>query len=345
MLSPLSEELIQDLRSALALLPWLQPADQQLALEQLALFDAAYPVFSRYLSRSLCEDLAALLPRITFHTPHPPALSVVVPVYRANPLLLRQALLSLKGQIGVQIRCLISVDGRDEDRLLVEQLLQDIGTEADDRWAVEVIVDSQNRGVAICRNRALARVTTDFFTCLDADDLFHPLRCLHAVMRLAGHGVRRVNTGYARVSLQQNKAVLVNGKIAQIGHNSFVAQTSLLRDYGYLADLPRHEDTEYVQRLLHYQEPMVDLPFVGHYLHTEPSMDYQSLSTDGRREAYAVADHPYLCGTIDSAITPERAAWNRRFAELYQATPRQMLAEAFPAQPPMLSTDAQPFRF
>lgn len=315
-------------------LPWLTLQEREQIARTLDCFDGEYSCFVNYLTLPLYDSLADLLSRSIVSTPRPPDVSVIVPVYQADPVLLERALRSLQAQVGVRLHCLISIDGRSEDRDLVVSLLDRLG-EWPNQSVAEVIFSPENRGVAICRNRALRRVRTQFFTSLDADDLFHPLRCLHAILILASHQVRRVNTGYARVSLNQKKLILVNGKLSLIGHNSFLAEASLLADYGYLADLPRHEDTEYFQRLLFYKEPMIDLFPVGHYLHAEARPDYVSLSTDGRREVHEVLGHPYLCGTVIAGLTSEREQWNRQFQELYSSNAREALPSLFPPEPPV----------
>ncbi|GDX77118.1 hypothetical protein LBMAG41_21960 [Cyanobium sp.] len=79
----------------------------------------------------------------------------------------------------------------------------------------------RNRGVGLCRNRAFQEVTAPFFSCLDADDIFHPLRCLHALLALQSSGVDRLNTGWSRVSLDENKIVLINDRLHCTGQSSF----------------------------------------------------------------------------------------------------------------------------
>jgi glycosyltransferase involved in cell wall biosynthesis len=95
--------------------------------------------------------------------------------------------------VGVAIDCLISVDGRVEDRQLVEEVVAELEAAGDDsHWRVSVFLLERNRGVGLCRNRAFQEVTAPFFSCLDADDIFHPLRCLHALLALQSSGVDRL---------------------------------------------------------------------------------------------------------------------------------------------------------
>lgn len=80
---------------------------------------------------------------------------------------------------------MISVDGRVEDRQLVEEVVAELEAAGEDsHWRVSVFLLERNRGVGLCRNRAFQEVTAPFFSCLDADDIFHPLRCLHALLAL-----------------------------------------------------------------------------------------------------------------------------------------------------------------
>jgi len=328
-------ERIGALLEGLKAIPWLDDEETGQIGESLLEFDSQYWSFLRILSLPLYSELTGLLRSgsVLPHLQERPRISVVVPVYRANRDLLLAALGSLRMQVGVGIDCLISVDGREEDRQLVQEVLAQLGAAEDSpHWRVSVFKLEHNRGVGMCRNRALREVNTPFFTCLDADDIFHPLRCLHAFLVLQLSAVARVNTGWSRVSIREAKILMINGQISTHGHNSFMARTEILRKYGYLSDLRVHEDTEYMQRLRHFHVPMLDSPVVSHYLNSEARSDYQSLSTSLRKEVLAIEGHPYLCGTVVCSIDEHCLEIERQHSSLYDALLFKALLETFPSE-------------
>lgn len=288
---------------ALQRLPWLGSVAQDEHLEKLLGFDSEYWTLTRYLSLPLYDELVNLVQQDLMHSNQQPEVAVVIPVHQPNPELLRRALQSLRWQVGVSIHCLISVDGLQADLDLVNGLLDEFGR-SQAGWRVEVLFSPENRGVALARNKAFERITCDVFTCCDCDDLFHPLRCLHGLYLMSLHGVRRINTSYSRVSIRQRKIFLYGHSLAMCGHNSFFAKRELFADYGYMADLRKHEDTELMQRLSFFGEPMYNSAVVGHYLNMEADAAYESLSTDLHLMRCSIVDHPYLCGSIWYELTP-----------------------------------------
>jgi cellulose synthase/poly-beta-1,6-N-acetylglucosamine synthase-like glycosyltransferase len=164
---------------ALRPIPWMDVAELERISLQLLDFDANHWPFLRGLSFPLYVELTALLAsgEALPHLKSRPRIAVVMPVYAPRRDLLKTALDSLRGQVGVAIDCLISVDGRVEDRELVEEVVAELEAAGDDsHWRVSVFLLERNRGVGLCRNRAFQEDTAPFFTCLDADDIFHPLR-------------------------------------------------------------------------------------------------------------------------------------------------------------------------
>jgi hypothetical protein len=314
--------------------PWISTEDQVGILAKLLDFDSSFWTFSHYLSLPLYKETLLLLNSglAASWLPERPRLAVVLPVYCADRDLLQMALQSLQNQLGVQLDVWISIDGRDQDRELVADVLSQLEAEAGATAIVslQVLHGSSNVGVGRCRNRALQNITAPWFTCLDADDIFHPLRCLHALLLLRQLGVERLNTGWSRVSLRQRKIILINGLMASHGHNSFVACTSLLQRYGYLADLRVHEDTEYQQRLQFFQVPMQATSAVGHYLNSEVTPNYQSLSTPLRKNVHAIDDHPYLCGSVIAEADDERLRINQQYQQHYRQLFASALLAAFP---------------
>lgn len=325
-------ERLDAMAAALRTLPWIDPEEQGVIARILLDFDAEYWTFVRYLSLPLYEELQGLLSNSSMEGwRQRPALAVVIPVHRPSEHLLRSALRSLRQQVGVAIECLISVDGRQEDLDLVHRLLTEQGGE-EEHWKASVFFSEVNRGVGKCRNRALREITSRWFTLLDDDDVFHPLRCLHGWLLMHLHGVPLVSTSWSRVSMSQKKIVLINNSLVNCGVNSFIAATDLLGTYGYMADLRYFEDTEYMQRLQFFQVPMMSSAKVGHYLHTEPNPEYLSLASRWRQEVHPIEGHPYLCGSVIGGIDEECAGYERDYQRRYREALAEGLARAFPCQ-------------
>jgi glycosyltransferase involved in cell wall biosynthesis len=324
-------ERIEAIVASLAALPWIGEEERGLIARVLLDFDAEYWTFTRYLSLPLYEELRQLLGGVEAAAclQKRPRMAVVMPVHRASEALLRPALQSLRNQVGVAIECLISVDGEQADLALVQALLADFGE--DERWRASVFFGEVNRGVGMCRNRALREITSPFFTLLDDDDLFHPLRCLHGWLLLALQGVPLLSTSWSRVSMSQRKIVIINNSLVHCGLNSFIAATDLLSTYGYMADLRFFEDSEYMQRLQYFGVPRVSTAVVGHYLHTEPRADYVSLASHWRQEVHPIEGHPYLCGSVVAAINEECLGYEQEYRRLYGEALAEGLRRYFPA--------------
>jgi len=324
-------ERLDAMAAALVALPWMGSEESGAIAGVLLDFDAEYWTFTNYLSLPLYQELQSLLTQagVVGCSPERPTLAVVMPVHKAKEPLLRSALRSLKQQVGVAIECLISVDGHQADLELVQRLLGELGEDGE-HWKASVFFCEQNRGVGMCRNRALREITSPSFTLLDADDLFHPLRCLHGWLLMRLHAVPLVSTSWSRVSMSQKKIVLINNSLVSCGMNSFIAATDLLGTYGYMADLRYYEDTEYMQRLQFFQVPMLSSAIVGHYLHTEPHPDHVSLASRWRREVHPIEGHPYLFGSVIAAIDEECAGYEQSFRQRYQQALADGLARAFP---------------
>jgi hypothetical protein len=324
---------IQRCCDALSRLPWVNTGEQSEVATHLLDFDAENWTLVKYLSLPLYEEVTRLLlnSNCISELSERPGISVIIPVHNANPALLRKAITSSRSQVAVNIDCKISIDGRLEDYETTESILSTIPSIAE-RWQASITYDKQNKGVGMCRNQALRKVTSQYFTCLDADDFYHPLRCLHSLLLLLDRGLDRVNTGYSRVSARYAKIILLNGSTFWSGNNSFLARTDLLRRYGYFADLRYHEDTEYMNRLAHFGVPMMNSAAVGHYQHYEADWDYESLSTSThtRREVHTIENHPYLAGSVITEMTEDRQRLERQFTEIYQSIIGDSMGRAFP---------------
>lgn len=329
-------ERIDQLLAALASLSWMDGAEIERIRCDLLDFDSRYWNLVRVLSLPLYRELTALLAsgEASALLAERPRLAVVVPLHHGRRELLEQALESLHRQVGVAIDCLISIDGERQDLQLAEELLTELeARQARPHWQASLFVSPQNLGVGMCRNLALGQITAPFFTCLDADDVFHPLRSLHALLVLLREDLMRLNTGWCRSSLLERKLVLINDRLSHVGHNSFIAHAELLPQYGYLADLRFFEDTEFMLRHRFYGVPMKDSAVVSHYLHTEPHEGYRSLASPCRQEVHAIAGHPYLCGSVISEQPPSWRAIELEYRERYRSMPREGLAFAFPGWP------------
>lgn len=329
-------ERIGHLVQALARLPWLGAEELESIRATLLDFDAGHWAIVRILSLPLYRELTALLEsgEAARLLPERPRLAVAMPVFGAQHDLLHQALTSLRRQVGVEIECWISIDGRQEDRDLVEAVIASLEPSSEAApWQVSLLYSDRNRGVGLCRNRALQAITAPYFTCLDADDVFHPLRCLHGLLLLLREDLMRLNTGWCRASLLERKIVLINDRIAHVGHTSFIAHTEILSKYGYQAPLRFYEDTEFMQRHRFFGVAMLDSPIVAHYQHTEPRSDYVSLGTAGRVEVHAIADHPYLCGSVIAELPDSWLQIKLHFEQLYPCLAARDLPAAFPALP------------
>ena len=145
--------------------------------------------------------------------------------------------------------------------------------------------------------------------------------------------MERLNTGWSRVSLDENKIVLMNDRLFCVGQSSFLARTEILSRCGYQAGLRHFEDTELMLRQRFFGVSMQDSPIVARYFHTEPRQDYASLSTVCRLEVHPIIGYPYLCGTV---IAEQPESWleiERSHRQRYGALVSEALRAAYPADP------------
>jgi hypothetical protein len=295
--------------------------------DALSRVDGDHWIFTKYLSLPLYQETLALLRQAGSSLASPPRIAVVMAVHRPDPGLLRQSLASLFSQVGVGVQPLLSLDGPEGGLEVVESVLAELGEGSE---AVELVVGATNQGVGLCRNAALRRIQADWFTFLDCDDIFHPLRCLHAWLALRALEVQRLNTGYSRVSLRQRKILLLQQSLTAVGGNSFLACSGLLASHGYLAPLRFYEDSEYQNRLAHFGVPMAACAAVAHYQNSEAHASHRSLASRRRREQHAIEGHPYLCGTVIGAIDAETEAIRDHYNALYARLEPDGVAAAFP---------------
>ncbi len=102
--------------------------------------------------------------------PLQPTISVVVPVYRPDPLHLKHALASLQLQVYPHWEaCLVDDHSQDPE---TSRILEDFRATFPDR--VKLAVHEQNRHISVASNTALAMASGDFVAFLDQDDLLYP---------------------------------------------------------------------------------------------------------------------------------------------------------------------------
>lgn len=267
---------------------------------------------------------------------HIPTISYVIPVHNCDPDLIVQTAQSLACQIGVDCHSIFVVDGnnpKDQDSII------NAINHTEGKIKPSIIIKPYNSGVARARNTGMAAIKTEFFSWLDANDIIHPLRSIHGILRLINSRPnQRINTSYARVNLKQDKIAIRNLRFSFAGHTSFIAYSSILEQYGYLADLPYHEDTEYQQRLEFFRVPMIENPIIDHYLdvslsdsETARETERQAhLSGDTWQSSHSVNNHPFLEGTYSGELTSERLAFNQAFEEKYETAMAELSQKHFP---------------
>ena len=75
---------------------------------------------------------------------------------------------------------------------------------------------------------------------------------------------------------------------------------------------------------------MQTTPVVGHYLNTEITPDYQSLSTPLRKQVHPIEGHAYLCGSVIAEADDERLRIHARHHQRYHDLLADALHSAFP---------------
>ena len=322
-------ERLGELCTALARHPSLCHEAPEASFDRLSAFDQDFWTFTRYLSLPVYQETCQLLQELTLNRADPPRIAVVMPIYRPDPVLLPLSIRSAIGQVGVRVHLHLSLDGPEGNLPLVQRVLAELAIPADQ---VSLHIQAENRGVALCRNAALAKLEEEWFSFLDCDDLFHPLRLLHAWLAMQSLSIHWLSTACSRVSIAQRKIVLLQQSIVATGMNSFLAHRIVLEKYGYLAPLRFWEDTEYQQRLAHFQEPMLACSAVAHYANTELTPGYSTLGSRWRREAYPIEGHPYLCGSVIGDLDPETYAIRDHYRALHASLKVEDLPRIFPAQ-------------
>ncbi len=258
-----------------------------------------------------------------------PSITYIIPVHNCDPELISLTIESLANQIAVQIQSIFIIDGESSnDAATLANCLAD----KKQLIGAKVIQHDANKGVAAARNTGMKQITTEFFSWLDANDIIHPLRSIHGILRLINNGAIRINTSYARAILKTGKLVLRNHKFGHIGHTSFIATKEILDKFGYLVDLRAHEDTEYQRRLEYFNANMCSTEVIGHYLDLNPgSSSHLHLSHDTWESLEIIEGHSYLGATYSGKATAERQAIALKYGLFYEKILRESLMQSFPA--------------
>lgn len=308
---------------------WREDALTGRYYDYMAAFDQDYWTFTHYLSLQLYRETSGLLQDTALQIRRLPRIGIVVAVHEPDPVLLKRSLVSACRQVGVDTHVYLSLDGLAGKRHTVECILAEIKAPT---GMITILSHPENRGVGLCRNAALKQLSEEWFTFLDCDDIFHPLRLLHGWLAARSLNVEWLTTGCSRVSIEKRKIYLVQQCLSATGYNSFLANRTVLRDYGYFANLRYWEDSEYMNRLRHFGASMNSCTAVGHYANTEISRTKPSLGSRWRTEAHEVVGHPYLCGTIMAEIDDETKKLRDQYTELYKSLDRKNLAATFPPE-------------
>lgn len=333
----------------------IAPAESQLtkhsasiSFELYRLFPSAKTITPQAIYNILSEFYAQHHPYCTLLSPHiinatlfelnkahqyhffrQPEITYVIPVHNCNSSTFRLTVNSLSGQIGVTCKSIFIIDGENKNDLLA---LKDALEECPRQIQHSIIVKKDNSGVSRARNTGMKRITSEFFSWIDANDAIHPLRSIHGIMMLINNiEYKRVNTSYSRINLASKKIAIRNMRFSFCGHTSFIAYTETIKKYGFLADIPYHEDTEYQQRLEYFKLPMLESPYVDHFLDIDISnQGSKHLSKDTWENVDAIEGHPFLGATYSGNLTEERQVFNQKFYEQYEKVLSEALNGIFP---------------
>jgi glycosyltransferase involved in cell wall biosynthesis len=221
------------------------------------------------------------------------SIDVVIPCYNYGRFL-PDAVGSVLGQEGVDLRVLVIDNASDDDSLEVARVLA-----ARDK-RVEVIAHSVNHGHTSSYNEGIDEASADYFLILDADDLLAPGALGRALTVLESnpgicfaYGVEgRLDKGYlARRTARGGPggASFATGRefirglcrwpVNRIGANTVVRRTSVQKRIGhYRSSLPYTDDLEMWLRLatLGGVACMSDVQAVRRYHGGQMSVHYQS---------------------------------------------------------------------
>jgi len=256
-----------------------------------------------------------------------PEISYILPIHKPNGERLKATLISVTNQIGVRTKLILIKDGLSAiDSNTVDSCLNTFAKPID----VKVIENKIRRGVSKSRNAGLSQIDTEFFSWIDSHDIIHPLRSLRSILFLVRMKADRVNTGACRIDLSSNRIMLRNLRIGMIGHSSFIGRTDLVRKYGYLLPLERHEDTEWQNRHRFFGASMCDLETVSHYFEFNTSAHDLHLSSDSWEHVQVTNELPPIGGYYFGKNTQARDRQDSKMQARYEQILSSALSAEFP---------------
>jgi len=257
-----------------------------------------------------------------------PEISYVVPVFKPNEDSLSETLVSIKHQIGVLVKIIIILDGEEAK---AEEMVRRLIERHDLSGSTKFLIKPVRSGVAKARNTGMKMVQTEFFSWLDAHDIIHPLRSLHSILLMLTNDSDRVNTLYARFESTSKKIMLANLKAELEGPHSFISKTDLLNQYGYLKDRPRHEDTEYLNRLNYFNLPMINDTVVAHFCELNANAGKgDHLSDDLRSDIHTFITNCDIGGAYKASSTVSRLTQDDKDQQYYRKLQSELAYKYFP---------------
>lgn len=131
------------------------------------------------------------------HDAEEPLVTVVVPVYNGERYL-RSTLRSLELQTHSNIEVIVVDDGSSDASLRIAQ----------ESPIASTILTQPNLGVAVARNRGLARATGSWVGFVDQDDLWHSTRIESLLLHANELGVKAIASSESPFALQSDRAAL-----------------------------------------------------------------------------------------------------------------------------------------
>lgn len=248
-------------------------------------------------------------------------ISVVVPVYNARPFL-REALESLRGQLGVEMEVLLVDDGSTDGSAAICREV----CVADPRFR---LITQANAGVSAARNHGIDEARGRWIAFMDADDVMLPggLRAMLEAASASGAGI--VAAGYTRkepaqsLSQQAGMRTVSSAEAIRIG----LYQKRILNNpWGMLfhrsvfggADALRFRKCRYEDLDLFYQAfervELVCLIDTAVYFYRDTPGSFLNSWTRSRLDVLDVTDRMLRHFTERGDAVLTRAAADRRFS-------------------------------
>jgi glycosyltransferase involved in cell wall biosynthesis len=172
-----------------------------------------------------------------------PTISVVMAAHNAADTIER-ALASVLAQTHAEIELIVVDDASsDETRERVETLI-----ESDRR--LRLVCNASQRGAAMTRNVGLSHATGSYLSFHDADDESHPEKLERQLAALLAHPEAVICVCNFRRTFPDGRRAIVNGRrFAKNLVSMLFPRDPVLRQLGYMLDLPVGEDAEYYERI------------------------------------------------------------------------------------------------